>query len=210
MGGVAGFFIDKMTFFAYDPEFADVPGAVAVWEKTVDASIREGHGFKVLTPKHPVFKGIPVTDNARPEPDELNCMVLFTNAAVRADEAIIKLTQDDAESVRQTFEDLAKKGSTWTINTSLKIYKNMMLNTGDVERTVVSGNSVYFGMRFVEARSATVSFLDNKAVRKPKAKTNAPPVNKGAQVAAKGSDSLKKTGAANLFDMLKGAPKPTP
>jgi hypothetical protein len=200
VAGLAGFFIDKVTFHAYDPEFADVPGAVAVWDKTVDASKREGHGFKVLAPKHPVFRGIPVTDNARPEPDEFSCNVFFTNTGSRIDESIIKLLQDNAESVRQTFEDLAKKGSTWTIDTSLKIYKNMMLTAGDVERTVESGNSIMFGLRFTEVRSATASFT-TASIRKPSVKAAAAVVKKGAQVGAK--SATKATAAANILDAVR-------
>lgn len=184
MSGIVGFFIDRVTFHAIDPETAGVLDGVSVWDITADASVREAHGFKVFAPKHPVFKGIPVADNVKAEPDELHIVAYFSPIAVRIDQVVTKArdlaTDGDPASIRQSFEDFAKKGFLWTIDTSLKIYKNMLLHTGDVERNKEKGNVVEMSLRFVEARKASVSFANAK-VRSPTKKANAAKVNQAAK-----------------------------
>lgn len=165
--GVAGFFIDKVTFFAFKPT-TGARSYVPDKEFTVDASVEEKHPVKVLTPKHPTFKGKPVTDNVRPEADQFRCVVVFSNTAVNAVDAGLKLAKglSYAEDVREQFEQFMKTGWTWTINTSLKIYENMLLSDMDVPRSAHHGNIIEMALTFNQVRSASVAFV-NAQTRQP-------------------------------------------
>lgn len=206
---IPGVFIGQVTFFAYDPEFADVPGAVASFTKSVDASVTEGHGFKVLGPRHPVFNGIPVTDNARPEPDELHVVAFFSDVGSNLVDTAQKLIAAPlggySVDAYHGFKDAAKKGFLWTINTSLEIYTNMMLAEGDVERNVKKGNSVELSMRFREVRKASFSLTTGSIVQKPSVKANAAKTVQGAKPPISEADPSLNSVGVNILNGFKSA-----
>lgn len=190
----------RLAFAAFDPDFSKIV-PVAVFK--VDASIRESHETKIATTKHPVFQGIPVTDNARPEPDALSVVCFFSDTAVRIDDALIKIASDGPGEIREQMKMMAKKGFLWTVDTYFEVYENMLVSSLSVPHSVKTGKSLEMTINFSQVRKATVSSFEGSAIA-PKAKENAATKKAGAVATEKAAKVLvDKTGAAAILDLVK-------
>lgn len=201
-GVIEAQFAHRLKFSAYDPELG-ILGALFPITFIVDASIREGHDMKIATTKHPVYQGIPVTDNARPEPDTLSVVCLFSNTAVRIDDAFIKLAGDGPAEIREQMKEIAKKGWLWTVDTYFEVYENMLMSSMSVPHTVKNGKTIEMTLNFSQVRKATVSSFEN-SVGKPRLKENGITKVLGAKANEAAAEALKKSAAAAVVDMLTG------
>lgn len=175
----------------------------------VDASIEETHSTAVQVTRHPVYKGIPVADNGRAEPDGLAITVFFSDSKTRIDEALqvtasaLQSGTFGTPSVYETFELLrkyAKDVSVWEIETSLKPYDNMVLESVETPRNAASGQALTIPLKFTELRTASIE-VNVKVKKRPLSK--AAKKDTGAKAAPAPAPSLQeKTGPAGLLDMV--------
>lgn len=120
---------------------------------TVDASVQETHSRPYQVTRHPVSQGIALTDNIRPEPRQLTLVAFFTNTMARIDQSIRRLTENSAEEFYAELEEMADSGFLFEIETSLKSYKNMVIQHLSVPRNANRGHSVEVTIDFVEMRT---------------------------------------------------------
>ena len=177
---------------------------------TVDASVEEDHATVVQVTRHPVYKGIPVADNGRADPDSLNITVFFSDKKTRIDEAA-KVTASALESgtfgtpsVYDTYEVLtkyAKEVALWEIVTSLKTYDNMVLEAVSAPRNVGTGQALQLPLRFTEIRTATITTGTGATKKRDVSKNKKKEI--GTQSTPSPEPSLQqKTGPAGLADMI--------
>ncbi len=178
----------------------------------VDASIEESHTTTVAVTRHPVYKGIPVADNGRAEPDSLTVTVFFSDVKTRIDEAIQVTAAAISKGISygaspacfDTFELLrqyAKDVMVWEVETSLKAYDNMVLESVEAPRNASTGQGLTIPLRFTELRTALIEVGTSVKKRKlslTKAK------DKGGQAPSKApSPRVEKSVLAGAVDAFK-------
>lgn len=184
---------------------------------TIDASISETHHVGVDVTRHPVAKGIALTDNIRAKPDDLTLVAFFTNYGSRIDESIKKLTLPSAQDTFGRLDELAKGGMRCEVKTSLKTYKDMVIEDMSVPRDAGRGNVVEVTIKFVQIATAQAKII---AAPEPKKTANAPVKAAGAKPqppanAAQGSVAVKAAGGQKavsdgISNFLKGVGRSTP
>jgi hypothetical protein len=167
---------------------------ILVYTKEIDVTVTEQHGIKLAVTKHPVAKGIPVTDNIRVEPLALQVVAFFSDFPARIDDVAQKVATGESSS--ETYEQLceiATLGWRWTVKTSLKEYTNMAIE-----------NAITATINFIEIRkasSATAALPDKKPTKAKNKKTQ----KKGAKPKAKVKDAslAKKLTGSKIVNAAK-------
>jgi hypothetical protein len=193
----------RMGFAAFDPRGVGgllIP--VAVFK--TDASINEQHDSTVKTTDHPVYQGIPVSDNARPDPDKLSVTAFFSSTAVRVDDSVIKLFGDSPGELREQMKTYQKKGLIWMVDTSLEVYENMMLESMGVPRSNKWKTAIEMTLHFKQVRKATISAFN--AIAKPRTKVHGAQKALESKATEAATDALiEKTASAAALDLLTGS-----
>lgn len=203
MGGViAQQLAHRLKFAPFDPQDAS-GGRIPLTVFVVDAAKQEQHDASVKTTDHPVYEGIPVSDNKRPDPDKVNFVAFFTDTAVRIDEALIKLAADSCAELRATVKNYMKGNYIWMVDTSLEVYESMTLESMGTPRSSKWKGAIEMTLHFKQIRKATISSFNS--IVKPKVKTSAAQKILGAQAQEQASEALKATATANIVDAIKGA-----
>lgn len=214
MSGILGFGIKRVTMTPRD-SVTNLPMLVPP-EIEVDASIEETHTTQIQVTRHPVFKGIPVADNGKPDPDVLSITVFFSDAKTRIDEAaavttkaIIKgITQGASPACFEIYQqliDCAKNLALFDVDTSLRSYSNMVIESIEAPRNAQNGQGLIIPIRFVEIKSAIV----NSSTRVPTRPVSKEPVKSvGIKAPAPVKpDVVQKTGALGALEQLGKAAK---
>jgi hypothetical protein len=178
---------------------------ILVYTKEIDVTVTEQHGIKLAVTKHPVAKGIPVTDNIRVEPLALQVVAFFSDFPARIDDVAQKVATGESSS--ETYEQLceiATLGWRWTVKTSLKEYTNMAIENISVPRAVDKANAITATINFIEIRkasSATAALPDKKPTKAKNKKTQ----KKGAKPKAKVKDAslAKKLTGSKIVNAAK-------
>ncbi len=103
-----------------------------------DATLKESHRGKNIITRQPVEQGIDITDNVRPEPDELSLDALITNSPLNSDGKDPN-TVNNASAAYQLLLSLKNDATFLSISTSLRDYDNMLISSLDVDRDKSTG-----------------------------------------------------------------------
>lgn len=124
-------------------QFAFTEGA-ALEAIVMDATLSEGHSFSADVTEFPVERGSAVTDNVRGKPNVLRVdgfvsdfplqgnitMQLAAGAFTQKPTAELRRSQNTLDKLLQ----LKDKGVTITVTTGIRTYKNMVIQSVDVNR----------------------------------------------------------------------------
>ena len=193
----------------------------------VDASVRENHESSAQVTEHQVETGSNITDHVRAMPDRLQIEGVVTNTPIVTGlearpplvpsqnffGAVSKLTDnttglqfnsqfDRVKDVDRAFAAAKDAGALIQAFTSLRSYKNMVIEGYSVERDAEKGNALHFKLdmkcvRFVDTQGIAVS---TRQVEKVKKAAKAPEVDSEKKVKEKsrsvGHALAHKVGAA--------------
>lgn len=144
------FFPKRIKLLSFD-EF-NVPGLVL----EVDVAKSEQHGRTVEVAKHPVGTGIPVTDNVRARPEEFSCLAIWTDRPASIADTVKKVIRwQFVSDIYDQLIGVQEKGHTFTIETTLRTYNNMLLESISTPRSSEVGNHIECAMKFVQQRKAS-------------------------------------------------------
>lgn len=148
----------------------------------VDAAVGEEHKTSCDITENPVEDGAKITDHVQIKPAELSIDGVISDSPLgtpfvqnfqNAKAAVLSRLSGTSRSIDayQKLVELQKKREPFTVVTSLKQYKNMILTELSVPRNAQLGNSVQFKatmreIRIVKSKSATGRGGLNKKVRK--------------------------------------------
>lgn len=209
MSGILGFGIQRVTMTPRD-SVTGLPMLVPP-EIEVDASIEETHSTQIQVTRHPVFKGIPVADNGKPEPDVLSITAFFSDTKTRIDEALAVTAKAISKGITfgsspacfatyQQLVDCAKNLALFDVETSLRPYSNMVIESIEAPRNAQNGQGLVIPIRFVEIKSATVT-TSTKVPTRPPSKGAVKNVGTKAPAAVK-PDLVQKTGALGTLEQV--------
>jgi hypothetical protein len=160
---------------------------------TFDATIRESHHFEIAITDNPVETGVSLADHAYAKPDTLEMEVAVSDTPLLRDDAgtpsyKLATTWTDAGegNVRRSvnawklLNDKAKSFAVFDIVTGLKLYTNMMIESGDAEQTKDSAGVLRAKLKLRQVQFATTaSVLYPPRGPKKTARAAAPKTDKG-------------------------------
>jgi hypothetical protein len=179
---------------------------------SVDASISERHGAKVVVTKHPIEAGANPTDHAREEPEALQMTGFITGVPLNEYDRTLRNvrkenTLTDAYVKQQVAKLYALKKKAVTVRTAFRTYDNMVMTTLDFVRDAKQGFSAEFTATFEQVRFVASELVRLQRQVKP-TKVPKKPTGTAAQAKKVGSttDTYVPTGK-RLLDSL-GVTKP--
>lgn len=121
----------------------------------IDATVAESHEFSSEVTEHPVENGADIADNVRAQPLRvvLDCIVSDTPIGVVADAR----TSDELPS-SQAYDlllDIRDAREPVSIETSLRTFDNMMLESLSIPRSPGNGHALRFTASFVQVTLIT-------------------------------------------------------
>ena len=160
---------------------------------TFDAIIREAHHFEIAITDNPVETGVSLADHAYAKPDTLEMEVAVSDTPLIRDDAgtpSYKLattwTEAGEGNVRRSvnawkfLNDKAKSFAVFDLVTGLKVYYNMMIESGDAEQTKDSAGVLRAKLKLRQVQFATTaSVLYPPRADKAVARKAAPKDDKG-------------------------------
>jgi hypothetical protein len=178
----------------------------------LDASIQEGHMIQGDVTDHPVETGADVVDHYRVKPRTITIDGIITNTPIEtgfvgstAVASVTAIANGDADPVTNAWEELQRffdQAVVLKIETSLKVYENMVLTSLSVNRTASTGNELRFNasaraIRFVQTEEAEAIQIPKTTTgqkQKPKGKKTTKEANpeqvKSASVTTQTLDAI--------------------
>jgi hypothetical protein len=134
---------------------------------TLDAAMSQGHGRSAEVTRHEVEEGSDITDHIRSQPHTLtvNAIVSYRPVGAPGEEPAPERHKRAFERIERAID----AGETVTVQTGLKVYKNMAITSFDAPREVKTGYSLVCSLSLVEVRFATakVAKVPLSAIGKP-------------------------------------------
>jgi hypothetical protein len=104
-----------------------------------DATLKESHKGKNTITRQPVEQGVDITDNVRPEPDELSLDAIITNAPLTFNGVTFPDSANYASDAYRLLLSLKNSATFLSVSTSLRDYDNMIISSLDVDRDKTTG-----------------------------------------------------------------------
>jgi hypothetical protein len=167
-------------------------------ELVIDAVIKEGHELKAKVSEHPTESGSSFCDHVSLEPTTLQIEGIISNTpltfvgltAIRSfDNYLHDRSNDLAGEAFKKLESIFAKREPICIVTSLKEYKNMVLENLSVERGGGTSESFHFRASAKQIRIAKQATI---AIPEPKAESVKPKQNLGKQESKPASAELSQ------------------
>ena len=172
---------------------------------TVDASMEETHKAGVEITRHPVARGLALTDQVRPKPDAVTIVAFFSNLGTNLLETVEKLTTPSAEDNYNAIKAIMKKGLRCTLKTTLDTYENMLIEDMSVPRSAGRGRHVEATISLVEFKTAVSITVETAA--KPKKTGDGPTKAKGSQAPQPANEAKNASVIAKTTDVKKAVGK---
>ena len=122
----------------------DTRGAFLEWSGQTlywDCIVKEGSSFKASVTRHPVEKGVDITDHIRPEPKTVSLQGYISQAPIKAGNVLLQQTQYSLQ-VSQPPSSLPFVGTTLTnsvpATTSLTFQALSVVQQGDLVQAVIT------------------------------------------------------------------------
>lgn len=185
----------------------------AIGELMVDAFISESHSFSAEISEHPVESGQSIVDHVRNLPITLTIDGIISNTPMSmigltafdsANRFLNKESNDFSARAFEKIEKLFQDRKPLTICTSIKDYRNMVLESLSVERGAGSNESLHF-----KCTAKQICIVEQSLIKIPQSTTTRtqPKQRKGLQeakpVPPKEIESLKKENSF-LMSIFKG------
>lgn len=117
---------------------------VSIGEIVLDAAIEETHTLQARATEHPVETGSDVTDHVQSLPASLTLEGVISNTPLSALGLTMFKNDDRADAAFKEFEAIVQTGRLIDIVTSLKTYKNMIIEDFVVTRSADSVDALFF------------------------------------------------------------------
>lgn len=109
---------------------------------TFDAMVSEQHSGEVQVTDNPVERGIDVSDNIRPKPEQLQLDVLVSNSPLARALLGSPNSPKRATEAFRVLRELRDAGTLVTVVTSLRTYESMVIQKIDVTRNNKTGQAL--------------------------------------------------------------------
>lgn len=168
-------------------------------EVIIDAVIKESHELRATTTEHPVESGSTVVDHVYNEPVVISLEGVISNtplsflgitAIKSAVNYIAGESNDHSEQAFKQLENIFAERKPITIATSLKEYKDMVLESLSVERTAHTSSSLHFRTTAKQIRIVNQARIK---VPKPKVERAKPKQTLGKQTTKPASEVAQKS-----------------
>lgn len=180
------------------------PGTVArvatfVDSVIFDAIISEQHSGEVQVTENPVERGIDVTDNIRPKPEQLTLDALVSNAPL--DPSLLGDANNPkrASEAFRVLRELRDAGTLVTVVTGLRTYDSMVIKRLDVNRDKKTGQALAAKIQLIQILQA-----DTKLVPKPVPPRGNGDKNAGKKQPKQSTTEQRKTVAKRFVGFVKG------
>lgn len=147
-----------------------------------DAVPSETHTLSNTVTDHPVESGANVSDHSRPEPImlALDCVISNTPLTTVQQQRAIRLGTVDftaehaleimpgrAQITYEQLEALRRTGALLSVVTTLKVYRNMVIQSLTVPRSAQTSNGLHFTIAFKEIRVVQNRFTTTNVSKRP-------------------------------------------
>jgi hypothetical protein len=173
---------------------------VSIGEIVLDAALEEAHTLQARATEHPVEIGSEVADHVHALPATLNLEGVISNTPLSAFGLTMFRDDDRAHAAFKTFEAIILTGKLIDIVTTLKTYKNMIIEDFVVTRSADSVDALRFS-----CTAKQISMVSSKLIniapkqqpklpraRRKKSVGKQPAVNAPGPVAQKAQSLLSK------------------
>jgi hypothetical protein len=122
---------------------------------TVDATVTEDHNYESEVTSYPIEKGADITDHvrARPVTVSMECIVTDTPIGIMRD--IRSGTTLPSDDILKKLLQMRDAREPITIETSLRKYENMVLQSFSIPRSNTVGDALRFNASFIQIELVT-------------------------------------------------------
>lgn len=203
MAAVAVLYRPKLGSIAKTGTVLDNVSGTLVDSVVFDAVVNEAHSGEVQVTDNPVERGVDVTDNIRPKPEQITLDVIVSNSPLRQ---TLDGNPDNPKRASEAFRvlrELRDGGVLVSVVTGLRSYDSMVIQKIDVSRNVKTGQvlSAKIALRqILIADTATVPAPIKPSGEKKKSDGKKP----SKEASAKQDAAARKSVAKKLVSFLSG------
>ncbi len=194
---------------------------------TVDAAVSEKHSFASTPTRNPVEEGAKVTDHVELEPVRLSIQGMISDSPLDF-QILNNIAKGDFKAIGKSFKDglnnslgktsrsieqfeallqLQKSRQPFEVITGLKIYKDMILTSLDIDRTATTGKALHFTAEMEQIRIVSSQVIGKESLGKGVKNLASKTKNLGKKVTDKiepAKEPKKTKGASALLEKIYG------
>lgn len=121
----------------------------------LDASVNETHSFESEVTDHPVEKGADVTDHVRARPIMLMIEGVVSDSPIGDIRDRRSVTTSPSNDALAHLLDIRDKREPIVVETALKVYENMVLQSLEIPRSASTGEALRFRATFKQVQLVT-------------------------------------------------------
>ncbi len=131
---------------------------------TVDAALTENHNLSADVTEFPVEDGSTISDHVIVKPRQYSCTGVISNSPLAAIAALRNAATEPATEGRQILEAILETKKVITIQTTLRSYANMVMESLSFEESSTTGDALRFAASFRQI-TITTNIRSKQTVR---------------------------------------------
>lgn len=176
---------------------------VSIGEIVLDAAIEETHTLQARATEHPVETGSDVTDHVQSLPASLTLEGIISNTPLSALGLTMFKNEDRAHTAFKQFEEFVHSGTLVDVVTSLKTYRNMVIEDFVVTRNAQNSDALSFSCTAKQISMVSSKFINISPKQQPKLPRARKKKSIGKQPAVKAPEPVAQK-AQSLLSKLFG------